>query len=102
MTFVVTSNCQRCRFTDCVEVCPVECFHGDEQMLYIDPDECIDCGACLPECPVEAIYEESELPENLTDWLEINAQRAPGLPVVSERGKPLPGAEERRKDLGFS
>ncbi|MCA9705965.1 MAG: 4Fe-4S binding protein [Myxococcales bacterium] len=51
MTFVVTSNCQRCRFTDCVSVCPVECFHGDDTMLYIDPDECIDCGACVPARP---------------------------------------------------
>lgn len=101
MTFVVTSNCQNCRFTDCVAVCPVECFHGDEKMLYIDPDECIDCGACVPECPVEAIYDESELPEELSEWVEINAKKAPDLPSVTETGTPLPTAEDRRKELGF-
>ncbi len=101
MTFVVTSNCKGCRFTDCVAVCPVECFHGDDEMLYIDPDECIDCGACVPECPVEAIYDETELPDELKDWLKINAERAPTLPVVNETTDPLPGAEERKKQLGF-
>ena len=101
MTLVVTSNCQRCRFTDCVEVCPVDCFHGDNEMLYIDPDECIDCYACVAECPVEAIYCETELPPDQMEWKEINALRAPDLPVVRERGDPYPGAYERRKELGF-
>ena len=101
MTFIVTSNCQRCRFTDCVAVCPVECFHGDQEMLYIDPDECIDCGACVPECPVEAIYDESELPDDQAKWLEINAKRAPDLPVVTEQGEPLPTAQARRRELGL-
>ncbi|EDM81588.1 4Fe-4S ferredoxin, iron-sulfur binding protein [Plesiocystis pacifica SIR-1] len=101
MTFVVTSNCQRCRFTDCVAVCPVECFHGDKEMLYIDPDECIDCGACVPECPVEAIYDETEVPPEQIEWIEINAARASELPVVAETETPLPTAEERRKQLGF-
>jgi len=101
MTFVVTSNCQRCRFTDCVAVCPVECFHGDAEMLYIDPEECIDCGACVPECPVEAIFDESELPDDQIKWLEINAKKSPDLPVVTETGEPLPTAEEHKKELGF-
>lgn len=101
MTFVVTSNCQRCRFTDCVAVCPVECFHGDKEMLYIDPDECIDCGACVPECPVEAIYDETEVPPGQVEWIEINAARASELPVIAETETPYPGAEERRKQLGF-
>lgn len=101
MTFVVTENCQRCRFTDCVTVCPVDCFHADEDMLYIDPDECIDCGACEPECPVEAIYEESDLPDELKKWIQVNAEKAPGLPVITEKEKPLPSAEERKKQLGF-
>lgn len=101
MTFVVTSNCQRCRFTDCVSVCPVECFHGDAEMLYIDPDECIDCGACVPECPVEAIYDETELPEELQAWTEINKNKAPDLPSVTETSEPLPTAEDRKKELGF-
>jgi ferredoxin len=101
MTFVVTSNCNGCRFTDCVAVCPVECFHGDDKMLYIDPDECIDCGACVPECPVEAIFDETELPDNMQEWKATNAEKAKGLPVVNEKGASLPGSEERKKELGF-
>lgn len=101
MTFVVTDNCLRCRFTDCVTVCPVDCFHGDADMLYIDPDECIDCGACEPECPVEAIYEEGDLPADKKEWLQINTDRAKGLPVVSEKAEPLPTAEAKKKELGF-
>jgi ferredoxin len=101
MTFVVTENCKGCRFTDCVAVCPVDCFHGDGEMLYIDPNECIDCGACVPECPVEAIYDEAQLPEDQTQWLQVNADRAPTLPVINEKGDALPGAEERKAKLGF-
>ena len=101
MTYIVSENCDRCRFTDCVTVCPVDCFHGDETMLYIDPDECIDCGACVPECPVQAIFDEPDLPEDQQKWLAINAEKAPGLPVVSEKEDPYPGAEERKKELGF-
>lgn len=101
MTFVVTDNCKGCRFTDCVAVCPVDCFHGDADMLYIDPEECIDCGACVPECPVEAIFDENDLPADKRDWIKVNADRAAGLPVVAEKGDPLDGAEERKKNLGF-
>ena len=101
MTFVVTSNCKGCRFTDCVAVCPVECFHGDDEMLYIDPDECIDCGACVPECPVEAIFDETELPDDQAEWKQTNADKAAGLPAITETTDPLPTAEERKKELGF-
>ena len=101
MTFVVTDNCQRCRFTDCVAVCPVDCFHGDAEMLYIDPNECIDCGACVPECPVEAIFDETQLPDGKQDWIKINAEKAVGLPVINAKQDPLPGAEERKEKLGF-
>ncbi len=101
MAFVVTSNCQRCRYTDCVVVCPVDCFHGDAEMLYIDPIECIDCGACVPECPVEAIYEEGALPTEEERWLAINAERARHLPLVREKEAPLGTAEERARALGF-
>ena len=101
MTFVVTENCKGCRFTDCVAVCPVDCFHGDDEMLYIDPDECIDCGACVPECPVEAIYDETQLPDDQKAWQQVNADRAKGLPVVNEKTEALPGAEERKKQLGL-
>ena len=101
MTTVVTDNCKDCRFTDCVTVCPVACFHGDEEMLYIDNDVCIDCAACIPECPVNAIYEEDDLPEDKKIWIEINAEKAPNLPVVDEKQDPLPTAEQRKADLGF-
>jgi ferredoxin len=70
-------------------------------MLYIDPEECIDCAACVPECPVEAIYDEGQLPDELKDWVKINADRAPSLPVINEQGEPLPTAEDRKKELGF-
>lgn len=101
MTFVVTDNCKGCRFTDCVAVCPVDCFHADDEMLYIDPAECIDCGACVPECPVEAIYDEAQLPDDKTEWIKINADKAPSLPVINEKTDPSPGAEERKQELGF-
>jgi ferredoxin len=70
-------------------------------MLYIDPDECIDCGACVPECPVEAIYDEAQLPDDKTDWIKINAERAADLPVINQKEDPAPGAEERKQELGF-
>jgi ferredoxin len=101
MTFVVTDNCQRCRFTDCVAVCPVDCFHGDDEMLYIDPNECIDCGACVPECPVEAIFDETQLSDDKKQWIKVNADKATGLPVINAKADPYPGAEERKEKLGF-
>ena len=101
MTTVVTDNCRGCRFTDCVAVCPVECFHYDDEMLYIDPEVCIDCSACIPECPVQAIYEEDDLPEEKRKWVKINAERAAELPSCTESMEPLPGAEQRKTDLGF-
>ena len=100
MTYVVTDNCQDCRFTDCVAVCPVECFHADAKMLYIDPDECIDCGACEPECPVSAIFEDGQVPEDQQDWIQKNADAA-GLELITDKTDPLPTAEERKKELGF-
>ena len=72
MTFVVTSNCNGCRFTDCVAVCPVNCFHGDAAMLYIDPDTCIDCGLCVDECPVTAIFPQEDLPAEWAAFIEKN------------------------------
>ena len=73
MTFVVTDNCKGCRFTDCVAVCPVDCFHGDGDMLYIDPGECIDCGACVPACPVDAIFSLDETPHQWSGYIRKNA-----------------------------
>ena len=101
MTTLVTDNCIKCRFTDCVPVCPVDAFHYDDEMLYIDPDACVDCNACIPECPVEAIYEIDDLPEDKFEWVKINAERSAILPVCTELMEPLPGAEERRIKLGF-
>lgn len=101
MTHVVMENCHMCRFTDCVAVCPVDCFHADPEMLYIDPEECIDCGACVPECPVQAIFPEEELPEGQEHWTQINADKSPELPVITESEDALPGAQERKEQLGF-
>ncbi len=100
MTTVVTGNCERSRFTDCVMVCPVAAFHGDDKMLYIDPVVCIDCGACIAKCPVQAIYEDP-IPADKERWIEINAARAPLLPVIRAKQTPYPGAEERQRALGF-
>lgn len=83
MPFVVTENCIKCKYSDCVEVCPVDCFYEAEEFLVIDPDECIDCALCVPECPAEAIYADDELPEDQIDFIEINALLAPTLPNIN-------------------
>lgn len=100
MPYVVTDNCQDCRYTKCVEVCPVECFHVDERMVYIDPDACIDCAGCVTECPVGAIDDEFNLPDDKQAWIAINRERAKVLPRLSGRLDPLPTAEVRRIELG--
>lgn len=100
MSYVVTGNCQRCRFTDCVSVCPVDCFHGDDVMLYIDPEGCIDCGACVSECPVEAITDVNDLDPG-SEWVALNAARAKLLPVVNTKQTPLATAEARKRELGL-
>jgi ferredoxin len=94
MTFVVTEACIKCKYTDCVEVCPVDCFHEGPNMLVIDPDECIDCTLCEPECPVEAIVSEDDLPEHQHQFLELNAELAKIWPTLSERKDPPPDADE--------
>lgn len=101
MTTVVTDNCRKCRFTECVTVCPVECFHLDDEMLYIDPRVCIDCSACVPQCPVQAIFEEHDLPADQHHWIGINAERSAALPICAAQMEPLPGALERKAELGF-
>ena len=103
MSHVVTGNCQDCRFTDCVTVCPVDSFSGDDKMLYINPDVCIDCGLCIPECPVEAIYSEDDVPEDQVEWIEINAEktRSGELEPVTERQDPLSTADEKKSSLGL-
>ncbi|HFL8794996.1 MAG TPA: ferredoxin FdxA [Candidatus Azosocius sp. HAIN] len=84
MTFVVTEKCIRCRYTDCVEVCPVDCFHEGSNFLVINPDECIDCSLCEPECPVEAIYSDDDLPSDQQIFLDINAELSKKWPKISE------------------
>ncbi|MCG3202602.1 MAG: Ferredoxin-1 [Gammaproteobacteria bacterium] len=94
MAFVVTEACIKCKYTDCVEVCPVDCFHEGPNMLVIDPDECIDCTLCEPECPVNAICSEDDLPSDQQHFLALNAELSKAWPVINEVKDPLPEAEE--------
>tara|TARA_R110002110_G_scaffold65206_4_gene180026 strand:- start:110408 stop:110731 length:324 start_codon:yes stop_codon:yes gene_type:complete len=94
MTFVVTDNCINCKYTDCVEVCPVDCFHEGPNFLVIDPDECIDCALCEPECPAEAIVAEDDLPESQEHFLELNAKKSRDWPVITAHKDPMPEAQK--------
>jgi ferredoxin len=105
MAFVVTESCIKCKYTDCVEVCPVDCFHEGPNFLVIDPDECIDCTLCEPECPVEAIFSEDEVPAGQEEFKKINADLSRKWPVITEK-KPAPadakqweGVQEKKKLL---
>ncbi len=89
MAHIVTEACVKCKYTDCVTVCPVDCFHEDAEMLVIDPEVCIDCGACIPECPVQAIYADSDVPAKSKQYVEINATLSKSLPVITEKKTPL-------------
>jgi ferredoxin len=93
MTHVVTEACIGCRYTDCVAVCPVDCFHIGPNFLTIDPEECIDCAKCIPECPCSAIVAEEDLPSAQHHMLAINAELAKTFPVIDEQLSPLPDAE---------
>lgn len=97
MTFVVGEACIKCKLTDCVEVCPVDCFYEGPNMLVIHPDECIDCALCEPECPVEAIFSEDELPEGQRDFLELNQRLADAWPNITEQKDPPPDADDWRE-----
>jgi ferredoxin len=92
MTFVVTDNCIKCKYMDCVEVCPVDCFYEGENMLVIHPDECIDCGVCEPECPAEAILPDTA--PDLENWLKVNADHASIWPNISAPHEPPADAKE--------
>lgn len=85
MTFVVVENCIKCKYTDCVEVCPVDCFHEGPNMLVIDPEECIDCTLCEPECPAKAIFAEDDLPADQAQFKELNKELSLKWPVITER-----------------
>jgi len=89
MAMVVTEPCFGCKYTDCVVVCPAECFYEGAQMLFIHPDECIDCGACVPECPVAAIYYDGDVPARWTDYIALNREMAPLSPHITTRKPPL-------------
>jgi len=96
MTFVVTDNCILCKYTDCIEVCPVDCFYEGPNFLVIDPDECIDCALCEPECPAEAIFEEDDLPDGQEQFLALNAELAEKWRDnnITEQKEPLPEAKK--------
>ena len=105
MTYVVNENCIKCKYMDCVEVCPVDCFYEGENMLVIHPDECIDCGACEPACPTKAIFPEESLPEKWKEYVALNADLATKWPNITEKKDALPDAdqykdvENKRADL---
>ena len=95
MPHYVTDACVKCKYTDCVSVCPVDCFYEGPNMLVINPDECIDCGVCIPECPVDAIiddYEMNDYPDK--DWIKINDEMSQQWPNITDQKDPLPEAEE--------
>jgi ferredoxin len=100
MTFVVSDACIRCKHTDCVDVCPVDAFREGPNMLVIDPDECIDCAVCVPECPVEAIYAEEDVPAGEESFIGLNAELARVWPPITRSKDPLPDADEWGKVAG--
>lgn len=98
MTFIITEKCIRCKYMDCVEVCPVDCFYEGPNMLAINPDECIDCGLCEPECPVNSIYAEDDVPEQYKPFIELNAELAKQWPNITHK-KPAPADADEWKDV---
>jgi len=94
MTFVVTENCIKCKYTDCVEVCPVDCFHEGPNFLVIDPEECIDCSLCEPECPADAIRADDDLEKDQEHFIELNADLSEKWPVITEKKPSLDDADE--------
>ena len=93
MTYLVTENCIKCKHTDCVEVCPVDCFYEGPNFLVINPDECIDCGVCVPECPIDAIVADNDVNTNIVFWTEINSRLSKKWPVITKKKPALPDAE---------
>lgn len=92
LPYLVTDICINCKYTDCVKVCPVDCFHEGENMLVINPEECIDCGLCEPECPIDAIIPDTN--EDANKWLDLNRELSATWPQIMETKKPLPEAEK--------
>lgn len=100
MTHVVTEACIRCKYTDCVDVCPVDCFKEGGNFLVIDPDDCIDCAVCIPECPVNAIYAEEDIPAGQAAFLSLNAELAQVWPTISKHRAALPDADAWKDQAG--
>ena len=100
MTHVVLESCIKCKYTDCVDVCPVDCFREGPNMLVIDPDECIDCAVCIPECPVNAILPEEDVPTEQLQFIKLNVELSAKWPSITKRKPALPDADEwkDRKD----
>ena len=94
MTYVVTESCIRCKYTDCVDVCPVDCFKVGPNFLVIDPDECIDCAVCVPECPVNAIYADQDVPEDQREFIAINRELSQTWPTITKKIDSLPDADQ--------
>ena len=98
MTYIVNDNCIACKYTDCVEVCPVDCFYEGENMLVIHPDECIDCGVCEPECPAEAILPDTE--DGLEKWLELNTKFSAEWPTITQSKEARADADDHKGEEG--
>jgi ferredoxin len=94
MTYLVTENCIKCKHTDCVDVCPVDCFKEGPNFLVIDPDECIDCGVCIPECPVDAIVADDDKYVDIPFWLEVNTRLSKKWPSITKKKAALPDADD--------
>ena len=92
MTYIVNDKCIKCKHTDCVDVCPVDCFYEGKNMLVINPDECIDCGVCEPECPVDAILSDTE--DGTAEWVDINEKYSKMWPNINQKKDPLPDAKK--------
>ena len=100
MTHVVTEACIRCKYTDCVDVCPVDCFREGPNFLVIDPDECIDCAVCIPECPAAAILPEEDVPANQQEYIKLNAELSAKWPSITKRKPALPDADDWKNRTG--
>ena len=100
MTYVVMENCIRCKYTDCVDVCPVDAFREGPNFLVIDPEECIDCDVCVPECPIDAIAAEENVPDDQQSFIELNAELARTWPVITQKKPPPADADEWREVKG--
>ena len=102
MTYIVNDKCVNCRYTDCLEVCPVDCFYLGENSIVIHPDECIDCGVCEPECPAGAIVPDTTMNDGLQYWLDINTKYSKIWPNITQKIDPMPGADDVNPEMGYT